>query len=285
MVRVFAGERHFLARIFGPTERWIYKFSGIRPDEEMSWKSYAVAMLLFNIVGGILLLLIELTQRWLPLNPQHLPNVPFALALNTAVSFTTNTNWQAYSGENTMSYFTQMTGLAVHNFVSAATGIAIAVALARGLVRKQAQSIGNFWADIMRCTLYLLLPLAILIAVVTSLLAPDWMARSAVIESLTPPAHDSMSVVRSWTIPRRSAARCAADGRCGMAASVSPATSTTPAASIHLGVRSTGHPEGREAILAPRRHVPPGSRIPMVPPGIPAAGSSDVTPTVTSSQA
>ena len=127
--------------------------------------------------------------------------------------------------------------------------------------------------------------LAILTAVVTSLLAPDWMARSAVIESLTPPAHDSMSVVRSWTIPRRSAARCAADGRCGMAASVSPATSTTPAASIHLGVRSTGHPEGREAILAPRRHVPPGSRIPMVPPGIPAAGSSDVTPTVTSSQA
>jgi potassium-transporting ATPase potassium-binding subunit len=166
MVRVFAGERHFLARIFGPTECWIYKLSGIRPDEEMSWRSYAIAMLMFNIIGGLLLLLIELTQQWLPLNPQRLPNVPFALALNTAVSFTTNTNWQAYSGENTMSYFTQMAGLAVHNFVSAATGIAIAVALARGLVRKQTQSIGNFWADITRCTLYLLLPLAILIAVV-----------------------------------------------------------------------------------------------------------------------
>jgi K+-transporting ATPase ATPase A chain len=166
MVRVFAGDRHLLARIFGPTERWIYKLSGVHPAQEMSWKAYAVAMLVFNIVGGLVLLVIELTQQWLPFNPQHLPNVPFPLAFNTAVSFMTNTNWQAYSGENTMSYFTQMAGLAVHNFVSAATGIATAVALARGLVRKQAQSIGNFWADLTRCTLYLLLPLSILIAVV-----------------------------------------------------------------------------------------------------------------------
>lgn len=132
----------------------------------MSWKAYAIAMLVFNIIGGFALLVIELTQQWLPLNPQHLPNLPFALAVNTATSFMTNTNWQAYSGENTMSYFTQMAGLAVHNFVSAATGIAIALALARGLVRKQALSIGNFWADLTRCTLYLLLPLSILIAVV-----------------------------------------------------------------------------------------------------------------------
>ena len=166
MVRVFAGDQHFLARVFGPLERWIYKLSGIDPAQEMLWKTYAIAMLIFNIVGGALLLVMELTQQWLPFNPQHLPNVPFALAFNTAVSFTTNTNWQAYSGENTMSYFTQMAGLAVHNFVSAATGIAIAVALARGLVRKQASGIGNFWADLTRCTLYLLLPLSILIAVV-----------------------------------------------------------------------------------------------------------------------
>jgi potassium-transporting ATPase potassium-binding subunit len=166
MVRVFAGERHFLARTFGPVERWIYKLSGIDPAQEMSWKTYAIAMLAFNVIGGAVLLLIELTQRWLPLNPQHLPNVPFALAVNTATSFMTNTNWQAYSGENTMSYFTQMAGLAVHNFVSAATGIAIAVALARGLVRKQARSIGNFWADLTRCAMYLLLPLSIVIAVV-----------------------------------------------------------------------------------------------------------------------
>jgi len=166
MVRVFGDERHFLARLFGPIERSIYKLSGVDPTHEMSWKAYAIAMLVFNIAGGALLLAMELTQQWLPFNPQHLPNVPFALAFNTAVSFTTNTNWQAYSGENTMSYFTQMAGLAVHNFVSAATGIAVAVALARGLVRKQASGIGNFWSDLTRCTLYILLPLSILIAVV-----------------------------------------------------------------------------------------------------------------------
>ena len=165
MVRVFAGDRHFLVRVLGPLESWIYKLSGIGPAQEMSWKAYATAMIMFNIVGGLVLLVIELTQQWLPFNPQHLPNVPFALAVNTAMSFMTNTNWQAYSGENTMSYFTQMAGLAVHNFVSAATGIAIAVALARGLVRRQAQSVGNFWADLTRCTLYLLLPLSILIAI------------------------------------------------------------------------------------------------------------------------
>jgi potassium-transporting ATPase potassium-binding subunit len=122
MLRVFTGERHFLARVFGPVEHWIYRLSGVDPAQEMSWKSYAVAMLVFNIVGGLILLVIELTQQWFPFNPQHLPNVPFALAVNTATSFMTNTNWQAYSGENTMSYFTQMAGLAVHNFVSAATG-------------------------------------------------------------------------------------------------------------------------------------------------------------------
>ncbi len=166
LVRVFAGERHFLSRPLGRIERGIYKLSGIDPAEEMSWKSYAIAMLIFNVVGALVLLAIELTQQWLPLNPQHLPNVPFGLALSTAVSFMTNTNWQAYSGENTMSYFTQMAGLAVHNFVSAATGIAIAVALARGLVRKEANAIGNFWTDLTRCTLYVLLPLSILIALV-----------------------------------------------------------------------------------------------------------------------
>jgi potassium-transporting ATPase potassium-binding subunit len=166
MVRVFAGESHFLTHVLGLAERSIYKLSGVDPAREMSWKTYAIAMLAFNVIGGAVLLLIELAQQWLPLNPQHLPNVPFVLALNTATSFMTNTNWQAYSGENTMSYFTQMAGLAVHNFVSAATGIAIAVALARGLVRKQARSIGNFWADLTRCTLYLLLPLSIVIAVV-----------------------------------------------------------------------------------------------------------------------
>jgi K+-transporting ATPase ATPase A chain len=166
MARVFSGEQHFLSRVFGPIERGIYKLSGVDPDYEMSWKEYAIAMLVFNILGGAVLLLMEMTQVWLPLNPQHLPNVPFSLAFNTAVSFMTNTNWQAYSGEATMSYFTQMAGLAVHNFVSAATGIAIAVALVRGLVRKQSNSIGNFWGDLTRGTLYILLPLSIVITIV-----------------------------------------------------------------------------------------------------------------------
>ncbi len=166
MARVFAGERHLLSRALGPIERAIYKLSGVDSNHEMSWKTYAVALLVFNIVGAVVLLAMEMTQAWLPFNPQHLPNVSFALAFDTAISFMTNTNWQNYSGENTMSYFTQMAGLAVHNFVSAATGIVVAVALVRGLVRKQASSIGNFWADLIRCTLYILLPLSILIAVV-----------------------------------------------------------------------------------------------------------------------
>ncbi len=166
MMHVFEGERNFLSPALGPIERGIYNLSGVDPAQKMSWKAYTVAMLAFNIAGGVVLLIMELTQQWLPFNPQHLPSVPFALAVNTATSFMTNTNWQAYSGEATMSYFTQMAGLAVHNFVSAATGIAIAVALARGLVRKQTTNIGNFWADLTRCTLYVLLPLSILLAIV-----------------------------------------------------------------------------------------------------------------------
>jgi K+-transporting ATPase ATPase A chain len=163
---VFADEPRLMGLRLGAIERSIYKLSGIDPNKQMSWQSYALAMLVFNLVGGAVLLLIELTQAWLPLNPQHLPNVPFPLAFNTAVSFMTNTNWQAYSGEATMSYFTQMAGLAVHNFVSAATGIAVAVALIRGLVRKQVNQIGNFWTDLTRCTLYVLLPLSILVTVI-----------------------------------------------------------------------------------------------------------------------
>jgi K+-transporting ATPase ATPase A chain len=163
---VFADEPRLMGLRLGAIERAIYKLSGIDPNKQMSWQSYALAMLVFNLVGGAVLLLIALTQAWLPLNPQHLPNVPFPLAFNTAVSFMTNTNWQAYSGEATMSYFTQMAGLAVHNFVSAATGIAVAVALIRGLVRKQVNQIGNFWTDLTRCTLYVLLPLSILVTVI-----------------------------------------------------------------------------------------------------------------------
>ncbi len=135
-------------------------------EREMSWIAYACALLAFNILGCLLTLAQLMTQAWLPLNPAHLPNVSFALALNTAVSFMTNTNWQAYSGESTMSYLSQMTGLAVHNFTSAATGLAVMLALVRGLTRKQASTVGNFWVDLTRSTLYVLLPLSFAFAVV-----------------------------------------------------------------------------------------------------------------------
>ena len=166
IARVLQGQRTFLSPVLGPVERLIYQLGGIKPQREMTWLAYLGALLAFNFAGGLLTLAQMLTQAWLPLNPQHLPNVPFALALNTAVSFMTNTNWQAYSGEATMSYLTQMCGLAVHNFTSAATGIAVLLALVRGLVRKQSTTLGNFWADLTRSTLYILLPLSFVFALV-----------------------------------------------------------------------------------------------------------------------
>lgn len=166
MHRVFSGRRTFLSPVLGPIERLIYRFSGVDPQQEMRWSAYCIALLVFNLLGFAALLLLQLAQKALPLNPQGLDNVPFGLAVNTAVSFMTNTNWQAYSGENTMSYLTQMAGLAVQNFVSAATGIAALLALARGLTRRSGNSLGNFWADLVRSTLYVLLPLSLLLTVV-----------------------------------------------------------------------------------------------------------------------
>jgi K+-transporting ATPase ATPase A chain len=166
MARVFQGEKTFLHPMLQPVEKLIYKLSGTKPSEEMTWKTYFLAVLLFNVVGLLSLWLLQTMQAWLPLNPQHFPNVPWALALNTAISFVTNTNWQAYSGENTLSYLTQMAGLAVHNFLSAATGIAILVALARALTRSSSKTIGNFWADVTRTTLYILMPLSVIVALI-----------------------------------------------------------------------------------------------------------------------
>ena len=147
-------------------EKWIYRLGGVKADEEMSWKRYFFAVLIFNVIGIVSLMALQMTQASLPLNPQHFPNVPWALALNTAISFITNTNWQAYSGESTMSYLTQMAGLAVHNFLSAATGIAVLVALARGLKRASSKTLGNFWVDLTRTTLYVLLPFSAMVAIV-----------------------------------------------------------------------------------------------------------------------
>jgi K+-transporting ATPase ATPase A chain len=159
LYRVFSGERTFLTPVLGPVERLIYRVSTIDPEVEHGWVGYGFALLIFSAVGGLLTYAVERTQNVLPFNPQGLDAVAPDLAFNTAMSFTTNTNWQFYGGESTMSYFTQMAALAFHNWVSAAAGIAIAVALVRGLVRRSGRSIGNFWVDLVRCTLYVLLPI------------------------------------------------------------------------------------------------------------------------------
>jgi len=165
LARVFEGRPPLPVRWLRPLETWVYRLGGVRPDEEMTWKRYFWAVVLFNVVGLLSIWGLQMVQAWLPLNPQKFGNVPWALALNTAISFVTNTNWQAYAGESTLSYLTQMTGLAVHNFLSAATGIAILVAFARGLRRASSQTLGSFWVDLTRTTLYVLLPLSIVVAV------------------------------------------------------------------------------------------------------------------------
>jgi K+-transporting ATPase ATPase A chain len=163
MARVFEGERTWLTSVFAPLERVIYRLCGVREDEEMTWYVYALSMLAFSLVGLVYLYVLLRTQKWLPFNPQHIDNMSPDLAWNTAVSFTTNTNWQFYSGETAMSYLSQMAGLAWHNFVSAAAGIAIAVAVVRGVVRTNVKTLGNFWVDLTRCSLYVLLPISIVV--------------------------------------------------------------------------------------------------------------------------
>jgi potassium-transporting ATPase potassium-binding subunit len=164
MAKVFMGEKHFMKPVFGWLEKSIYRVSGIKSEEEMNWKTYMYGVLLFNLFGFMLLFLLQMLQAFLPLNTEKLPNVSWHLAFNTAMSFTTNTNWQSYSGENTLSYLVQMLGLTVQNFVSAATGIAVVLALIRGLTRKTTDALGNFWADMTRSVLYVLLPLSIILA-------------------------------------------------------------------------------------------------------------------------
>lgn len=166
MFKVFEGQKTFLSPILGWLERLTYKFAGVNETEEMNWRDYLKSLLWFNFFGFTSVLLLQLFQNSLPLNPQNLSNVTWHSALNTAVSFMTNTNWQGYGGEVTMSSLTQMLGLAVQNFVSAATGVAVFLALVRGLVRKSAGTIGNFWADLTRTTVYILLPLSFVLALV-----------------------------------------------------------------------------------------------------------------------
>jgi potassium-transporting ATPase potassium-binding subunit len=167
MTRVFNREKTFMDPVLRPVERLLYRVTRVDENHEMRWTEYAIAMLLFSMVSMVVLYLMERSQGYLPFNPQKFGAVaPTHLAFNTAASFTTNTNWQAYSGETTMSYFTQMAGLAFHNFISAATGIALAIALIRGIARRQMQTIGNFWVDLVRCSLWVLLPFCLIGALV-----------------------------------------------------------------------------------------------------------------------
>jgi potassium-transporting ATPase potassium-binding subunit len=166
MARVFSGERVFLTPAIAPIESLIYKICRIDPSREMSWKSYVLAVMGFSVVGFAYLYAMLRTQAWLPFNPQHFGNVPPDLAWNTAISFLTNTNWQFYSGESTLSYFSQMAGLSWHMFVSAAAGVAIAVAVIRGFVRTDKKTLGNFWVDLTRGLLYVFVPISIVGALI-----------------------------------------------------------------------------------------------------------------------
>jgi len=190
MTRVFNRERTWLDPVLRPLERLIYRSTAVDETREMRWTEYAIAMLLFSVVSMLVLYLMQRVQQWLPWNPQGFGAVPPELAFNTAASFATNTNWQAYSGESTMSYLTQMAGLAYHNFVSAATGIALAIAFIRGIAQKEKATIGNFWVDLVRCTLWVLLPFCIVGAL--------FLVSQGVVQNLRP--YDKAAVVDPQTV-------------------------------------------------------------------------------------
>jgi len=212
LARVFNGEKTFLDFALRPFERLVYKVCRIQADREMRWTEYSTAMLLFSCVSMALLYFIERTQKWLPFNPQKQANVDPALAFGTAASFTTNTNWQAYTPETTMSYLTQMAGLAYHNFISAAVGIVLAVALIRGIIRRESKTLGNFWADTTRCLLWVLLP--------ASLLGSLVLVSQGVIQNLKPYA--TVQLVEPQTVQTQGA-----DGK--------PLTRTVTQQTIALG--------------------------------------------------
>jgi K+-transporting ATPase ATPase A chain len=221
MTRVFARERTFLDPVLRPVERLLYRVTGVDEEHEMRWTEYATAMLLFSLVSMLVLYLIQRIQGMLPYNPQHFGAVtPAHLAWNTAASFTTNTNWQAYSGETTMSYLTQMAGLAYHNFASAATGIALAIAFIRGIARRQMQTLGNFWVDFVRCCLWVLLPFCI----VGSL----FLVSQGVVQNLK--AYDTVKLVEPQQVQR-----VGADGKGAVDAAGKPVMDTVTTQTIAQG--------------------------------------------------
>ncbi len=190
MFRVFERQATFLDLILRPMEKLLYRATGVREDREMRWTEYTVAMLIFSAATLILTYILERAQAFLPWNPQHLPGVSPALAWNTAISFTTNTNWQAYAPESTMSYLTQMLGLATHNFWSAGVGIALAIALIRGIARREADTLGNFWVDTTRAILYVLLPICLVYTVA--------LVSQGVVQNLRP--YDTAKLIEPQTV-------------------------------------------------------------------------------------
>jgi potassium-transporting ATPase potassium-binding subunit len=189
MAKVYLGERTFLSPVLAPGENLLYRVCGVNKDEEMGWKRYAAGLVLFNLVCGVAILAILLLQGVLPLNPQKLPAFSWHLALNTAISFMTNTNWQNYAGESAASYFSQMFGFTVHNFASAATGLVVAIVLIRGFVRRKSTAIGNFWVDLTRSILYILLPLSLVFAL--------FLVSQGVIQNLSP--YRTVALVQATT--------------------------------------------------------------------------------------
>jgi len=192
MARVFNREKTFMDPVLRPLERLLYRVTGVDENHEMRWTEYAVSMLLFSVVSMLVLYVMERVQGFLPFNPQKLGGVAPALAFNTAASFTTNTNWQNYSGETTMSYFTQMAGLAYHNFVSAAVGIAVAIAFIRGIARREMETIGNFWVDLVRSCLWVLLPFCIVGALA--------LVSQGVVQNLKP--YDTVKLIEPQHVPK-----------------------------------------------------------------------------------
>jgi potassium-transporting ATPase potassium-binding subunit len=221
MTRVFAGEHTFLDPVLRPIERLLYRVTGVDEKHEMGWVEYATSMLLFSGVSMLLLYLIQRIQGMLPFNPQHLGAVtPEHLAFNTAASFTTNTNWQAYSGETTMSYFTQMAGLAFHNFASAATGIVLAIAFIRGIARRQTKTLGNFWVDFVRCCLWVLLPFCLVGSLV--------LVSQGVVQNLKP--YDTVKLIEPQQVQREGA-----DGKPAVDAAGKPVMDTVTTQTIAQG--------------------------------------------------
>jgi len=220
MARVFNRERTFLDPVLRPIERLLYRLTFVDETHEMRWTEYAVAMLLFSGVSMLLLYLIQRGQGFLPFNPQKLAAVPPDVALNTAASFTTNTNWQNYAGEVVMSYFTQMAGLAYHNFASAATGIALAIAFVRGIARRQTDTIGNFWVDMTRSTLWVLLPICLVAALL--------MVSQGVVQNLRP--YDKATLVEPQQVPHMGA-----DGKPAVDANGKPVMDTVTEQTIAQG--------------------------------------------------